>query len=115
MDWIVRQNKKHSLQLIIKNGRKIPLVYNNVDLLAESIHNNNVVMAALLMKNKASNVTEKVENLHDLRSLKNSDRILKDADNDAKKDIKQLKRERENEAIIDILCTKKNKYMEMDI
>lgn len=115
MDWIVRQNKKHSLQLIIKNGRKIPLVYNNVDLLAESIHNNNVVMAALLMKNKASNVTEKVENLHDLMSLKKSDRILKDADNDAKKDIKQLKRERENEAIIDILCTKKNKYMEMDI
>ena len=109
LEWIVRENKTHSLQLIVKNGCKVPLVQKNVDLLAQAIYNNNVTIAALLMKNVSMDVNDKVEKLNELLSLNRSDSLLDSATDDAKIKIRHLKRERERQEIVDILCAKKNK------
>ena len=106
--WIIKENKKEALRIIINNKKHIPLIYENVDILAEAISRNNIEIVNLLMKNISNDLDYKIEKLREMLSTTRADNILENSHEGTKKKIKMLKREREREEIVDILCVRQN-------
>ena len=105
--WLIRENKRMALQMIVNNKKSIPLRYKNTDLLAETINKNNVAIANLLMRNTYHGVNGKIQKLSELLLTTRADEILDNSNEDTKKRIRHLKRAREQEEILDILYIRK--------